>query len=157
MGGWWREKIRSRRMKRRETDWEWVVGTKSHKTDCKAEWMSTTIPGMSRMFFQAEVHVRSLVSPRAEALPDTSSLPRMNSITSATVRGSRNYSHCTCPCFPIHHVTAPSPEMFPRLLWPLKKRAAFTLLNSSTWRDTETSAAQQTIFHMSLLVKAVLK
>ena len=114
---------------RRRIEEEWVVGTESHKRNCKvklSEWAPPVRGHRAGFFFflvffpapdTSECMSGPRAPPGAEALPDISSLPKMNSITSATVRRSRNCSHRTWPSFPSHHVTSPTSasEMFPLL------------------------------------------
>lgn len=156
---------------RRLTEKEWVVAAESHKRNCKVK-LSERAPLVQGhladflffFFFQAGhfgVHVRSLSAPGAEALPDISSLPKMNSITSATVRRSRNCSHCTWPSFPLHHVTSPHPPRDVCLLLPvhygLSKRQLLhflTLPLGGTQRPVQHSRPFSTWVYP---IKAVLK
>lgn len=117
-----RERRQGREL-RRQIEKEWVVGTDSHKRNCKVKLSEWAPPVQGHLAGFSRPDTSECMSgpraPGAEALPDISSLPKMNSITSATVRRSRNCSHCTWPSFLLHHVTSPRPPRDVPLLLPV--------------------------------------
>lgn len=107
-----------------------MVGAESHKRNCKVKLSEPASPVLGDpadiriflFFFQArhfEMHGWSPSGLCTDALPDKSSLPKMNSITSATVRRSRNCSHRTWPFSPPCHVTCSPPPRHTLLLQPV--------------------------------------
>lgn len=158
-----KERWQGRELKR-QLGKEWVVSTESHKRDCevkRSEWAPPVqghLTGFS-FFFPGRTACQV---PRATRSPDPSwhesAFQRWTASARLQLEGREIVPAAHGP---------PSPS----IMWPLlvPSRAVFPSLSKNKRRQLlhfvtlplggtrRTSAAQQTFFHMSLPVKAVLK